>query len=263
MTGEGNFIWYELMTSDPDAAARFYSAVIGWNCNPVPQTSAAGAAYHIFSIPGFEMGIAGMMALTPDMVSGGGRPGWIGYVFVSDVDAKAAEFAENGGSVHMPPTDIPQIGRFAVVADPHGAVIYIFKPQMPEGPMPDMPEPGTPGTVGWNELYASDGVEAFTFYSKMFGWQKSKAMDMGSMGVYQLFSVGGPDVGAVMTKTAEMPAPFWNYYLAVEALDKAVETATSMGATLINGPMEVPGGNWVISAIDPQGAMFSLLAPKR
>ncbi len=263
MNDGGDFIWYELVTTDTDAASDFYNAVVGWDCRDAGGATAGGAPYFIFNIPGFEMGAAGLMKLTPDMLAGGARPGWIGYVFVADVDAKANEFAENGGAIHRGPTDIPNIGRFAVVADPQGAVIYLFKPKMPEGPMPKMPIPGAPGTVGWNELYAGNGEEAFDFYSKMFGWKKSQGMDMGAMGVYQLFSNGGPDLGGIMTKTPEMPVPFWNYYFVVEAMDSALETAKAKGATVINGPMEVPGGAWVASAIDPQGAMFSLTAQKR
>ena len=263
MAHEGQFIWYELMTGDTAAAAEFYSAVVGWQCAAAPNSTAGGDQYFVFSIPGFEMGTGGMMALKPEMADGGARPGWIGYVGVDDVDAKAKEFADNGGDIHMPPTDIPGIGRFAVVADPHGAVIYIFKPNMPDGPLPPMPEPGTPGTVGWNELYAGNGEEAFAFYSKMFGWEKSMSVDMDAMGIYQIFSAGGRDIGGMMTKMKEMPMPFWNYYFTVEAIDKAVEIAEANGGKLVNGPHPVPGGAWIVQMTDPQGAMFSLTSSKR
>lgn len=263
MTGESNFIWYELMTNDTAAAADFYSAVVGWKTALIPHSTADGSDYTIFSIEEGAMGVGGMMALRSDMVASGARSAWMGYVYVDDVDAKAGEFQANGGKVHMPAIDIPRIGRFAVVADPHGALLYIFKPLPPEGEMPDMPQPGSPGTVGWNELYAGDGKEAFEFYSKMFGWTKSEGMDMGPMGTYQLFGCGGRDIGGIMTKMGHMPMPFWNFYFTVEALDPAIEAATARGATVVNGPMEVPGGAWVVSAVDPQGAFFSLTAAKR
>ncbi|MCO6185672.1 VOC family protein [Rhizobium sp. L1K21] len=263
MEGEGNFIWYELMTADPEAAGAFYEAVVGWTLRRSDNTTAGGEPYYLFNIPGFEMPAAGMMKLTPEMMSGGARPAWMGYVFVADVDAKAQAFADAGGSVHMPPTDVPQIGRFAVVADPHGAIIYIFQPNMPDGPMPDMPQPGSPGTVGWNELYAGDEKEATAFYTKLFGWKTSQGMDMGPMGTYQLFANEERDIGGIMTKMPEMPAPFWNFYFVVDALDAAIDEAKERGATVINGPMEVPGGAWAVSAMDPQGAVFSLTAAKR
>jgi uncharacterized protein len=260
---EGQFIWYELMTTDTGAAARFYSDVIGWQAKQAENTTADGRPYTLFSIPGYEMGSAGMMALTPEMTAGGARPAWMGYVAVDDVDAKAEAFAREGGAVHMPPTDIPGIGRFAVVADPHGAVIYIFKPIMPEGPLPEMPKARQQGTVGWNELYAGDGQEAFEFHSKMFGWTKDQAMDMGPMGVYLLFAHDGQAIGGMMTKRPETPSPRWNYVFSVDALDAAAEKVTANGGTIVAGPMEVPGGDWVAQCLDPQGAAFGLVAPKR
>jgi uncharacterized protein len=260
---EGAFVWHELVTSDTAAAAEFYSAVVGWNSEKAPNSTADGAAYHVFNIPGFEMGTAGMMELKPEMIAGGARPGWIGYIGANDVDAKAAEIAANGGALHMAPTDIPGIGRFAVAADPHGAMFYVFKPNMPDGPLPDMPTYGTPGTIGWNELLAGDGEEAVAFYTKLFGWKPTTAMDMGAMGVYQLFSHDGTDIGAIMTKTPDIPAPFWNYYFMVPALDPATAILTEKGGKVLMGPHEVPGPMYVVQALDPQGAMFSLVAPKR
>lgn len=265
MAYEGQFIWHELTTSDTGAVAAFYHAVIGWQAERAPQTTNSGGAYTIFNIPGYEMGSAGMMAISADMAASGARPGWIGYIGVDDVDRMATAFAEKGGAIHVPPTDIPEIGRFSMVADPQGAAICLFAPRMPEGGVPEMPAPGTPGTVGWHELFAGSGPEAFDFYSGMFGWAQSTAMDMGEMGVYQLFAyeAGGPDMGAVMTKMDHMPQPFWNFYFNVAALDPAIEAIGAGGGKVINGPMEVPGGSWIVQALDPQGAMFSLVAPKR
>jgi len=259
---EGSFVWYELMTENTEEASRFYTDVIGWQAKPMGQTP-TGGDYTTFSIPGYEMPTAGMLGLTQDMRDGGARPAWFGYVAVDDVDAKAALFAENGGTVHIPGTDIPDIGRFAMVADPHGAVIYLFKPNMPEGPLPDMPKEAEQGTVGWTELYAGDGPEAFEFYAKMFGWSKGEAMDMGEMGVYQLFAHNGKDIGGMMTKTSDMPMPAWGYYFCVDSLDAAADRVTTGGGAILNGPMEVPGGAWIVQCMDPEGAAFSLVAPKR
>jgi uncharacterized protein len=263
MAGEGNFIWHELMTTDTAAAAQFYSAVVGWTADKADNTTAGGMDYTLFKIPGFDMGSAGMMALTPEMRAGGARPAWMGYVYVDDVDAKSADVTARGGAVHMQPTDIPGIGRFSVVADPHGATFYLFKPIPPEGGLPEMPTPGSPGTFGWNELYAGDLGEAFDFYAGLFGWAKSMAVPMGEMGDYQLFAVEGRDIGGMMKKMDQMPAPFWNYYITVEAIDAAIERVKAQGGTIINGPHPVPGGAWVVQGMDPQGAAFALTAAKR
>lgn len=257
---QGSFVWYELMTTDMAAAAKFYGDVVGWQCK---DSGMQGMSYSLFNIPGYDMGTAGLMELTPEMRAGQIPPNWTGYVAVDDVDAKAGEFAAEGGTVHMAPHDIPGIGRFAVVADPHGAVICLFKPNMPDGPLPPEPAANAPGTFGWRELMAGNGEEAFAFYAKMFGWQKDTAVDMGPMGVYQLFGQGGPAIGGMMTKPADVPMPFWGYYINVEAIDAAAERVKAAGGQVINGPMEVPGPAWIIQCLDPQGAYFALVAMTR
>ncbi|MCD2173145.1 VOC family protein [Rhizobium sp. C4] len=251
------------MTTDTAAAARFYSAVVGWAVEKAGNTTAGGMDYTLFKIPGFDMGTAGMMALTPPMQAGGARPAWIGYVFVDSVEAKTAQVSALGGAVHMEPTDIPGIGRFSVVADPHGATFYLFKPIMPEGPMPEMPKQGSPGTFGWNELNAGNLDEAFAFYSGLFGWTKSMAVPMGAMGVYQLFANEGRDIGGMMKKHDQVPLPFWGFYITVDAIDAAVERVKENGGTITNGPHPVPGDAWIVEGIDPQGAVFALTAGKR
>src|SRR5262249_1963372 len=122
---QGKFVWYELMTTDTAAAAKFYQSVVGWTPAPMDM---GGMTYTIFNVPGADRGIAGMMPLPDELKSMGVPPNWTGYVYVDDVDATASKFTELGGSVRRPPSDIPTIGRFAVVADPQGAVICIFKP---------------------------------------------------------------------------------------------------------------------------------------
>ena len=190
-----------------------------------------------------------------------GRPGWIGYIGVDDVDACAARIKEAGGGVHHAPEDIPGIGRFAVVADPQGAAFVLFKGASDQSPQ--APAPGTPGHVGWHELHARDGVSAFPFYAEFFGWTKAETMDMGPMGIYQLFAAGAEPIGGVLTKVEEMPVPCWLYYFNVEAIDAAMERVTAHAGKVINGPHQVPGGSWIAHCFDPQGAMFALVAPKR
>lgn len=257
---QGTFIWYELMPTDTASAADFYTKVVGWTAR---DSGMPGAGYTIFCVPGFDMGVAGMMQLTEEMKARGIPPHWAGYVAVDDVDAMAKRFTDNGGMVHHGPEDIPSVGRFAVVADPHGAVVNLLKPIMPDGPMPPEPEPGTPGTFGWTELMAGNGEEAFAFYEKMFGWTKDMAVDMGPMGTYQCFAVNGQMIGGMMTKPAEMPQAFWGYYITVDAIDAAVERVKSAGGQVLQDVMEVPGPSWVVQCTDPQGAYFALVAAKR
>jgi hypothetical protein len=250
------FVWYELMTTDAPAARAFYTAVVGWKA---ADAGMPGMDYTLLSVA--ETSIAGLMPLPADALAAGGRPGWVGYIASADVDAQAASIARLGGSICHPATDIPGVGRFAAMTDPQGAAFCLFKGSSDDAP-PPLPA-GSVGTVGWHELQAGDLDSAWAFYSAQFGWAKDTAIDMGPVGTYQLFTAGGPAIGGMMTKQPESPAPFWLYYVNVEAIDAAVARVLAGGGQIVNGPMQVPGGSWIVNAIDPQGAMFALVAARR
>ena len=257
---QGTFIWYELMPTDAPSAVEFYTKVVGWTAK---DSGMPGYDYTILGIPGYDMGVAGVMQLTDEMKAKGVPPNWAGYVAVDDVDAMAQKFADNGGTVRHAPEDIPGVGRFAVVADPQGAVISLLKVIMPEGPMPPEPPFGTPGAFGWTELMAGNAEEAFAFYQKMFGWEKDMAVDMGEMGTYQCFAKNGKALGGMMTKPPMVSAPFWGYYITVDAIDAAAERVRQGGGKILFGPEPVPGGSFILQCQDPQGTYFALSASKR
>lgn len=249
------FFWYELMTPDVPAAAEFYADVVGWKT----EAFQGGEGYTIVKAGTTDVG--GLMGMPPEAAAMGAPPAWMGYVFTPDVDAATDSVAKAGGSIHRPATDIPGVGRFSVVTDPQGAAFMLMAPKG-EAPA-EKPDPAAPGQVGWRELYAGDWQKAFDFYSAQFGWTKADAIDMGPMGTYQLFNAGPDQMGGMMTKPAEMPMPFWLFYFNVPSLDAAVARATARGAKMLMEPMEVPGGGFVVQAVDPQGAMFALSAPRR
>lgn len=257
MANTSSFFWYELMTSDVDAAKAFYTAVVGWHAEPF--VAAPGAPpYQVLSVDG--RGAGGIMAMPDSARQMGMPPSWLGYIHAADVDAATASLEQAGGKVHRQPTDIPGVGRFAVVADPQGAMFMLLQPSGPDQP----PVPaGTPGHVGWHELYTTDWEKAFDFYSSQFGWTKGVPFDMGAMGMYQLFAAGGPDIGGMMNKPDQIPVPVWQFYFNVDAIDAAAKRVTDNGGKTIMGPMQVPGGLWVVQCQDPQGAHFALLAPVR
>jgi uncharacterized protein len=250
----GKFIWYDVMTNDTKAASDFYKDVVGWSAVEFPM--ADGSNYTVFSQGPIMVG--GLMKIPPEARDMGAKPCWSGYIGVDDVDADAKRIADAGGKIMRPPTDIPNIGRFAVAADPGSAMFFIFKPGSSETPA-EHPMIA-PGFVGWHELYADNLDREWDFYSKLFGWQKERSMDMGEMGVYQTFAINGVEAGGMMRRPPQVPVPFWNYYLGVDNLTAATERAKKRGATVVNGPMEVPGGPWIIQALDPQGAFFSLIS---
>jgi predicted enzyme related to lactoylglutathione lyase len=254
----GKFIWCELMTPDTSAAIEFYGKVVGWTTKGM--TVEGQPPYTIFEADG--VGVGGVMEFPAELEGKGIPPNWTGYVAVDDVDKSAKDFVAAGGSVRRPPEDIPTVGRFAVVADPHDAVICIMTPAPMDNAPPEAPM-GAPGHVGWHELYAGNGEEAFAFYSKLFGWTKDRDFDMGDMGAYHIFAEHGTPAGGIMTKPATVPMPAWCYYFNVPAIDSAIERVNAGGGKVVHGPMEVPGGSWIVQAMDPQGAFFCLVAPGR
>ena len=158
-----SFIWYELLTTEPDAAARFYGAVMGWVASDSGQS---GMDYRILTMNG--AGVGGLMAIPAAAAKSGMRPGWLGYVSVADVDKSIASVVGGGGALHMPAMDLPNVGRIAMVADPQGAALYIMTPSG-TGEATSF-APRKPGHGGWHELHTQDWKAALTFYGAQFGW---------------------------------------------------------------------------------------------
>ncbi|WP_342642838.1 VOC family protein [Rhodoligotrophos ferricapiens] len=252
---QGKFVWYELMTTDTKAAAQFYRKLIGWNMDAFEH---GNFTYEIFKAG--EVPIGGLMTLPAEACEAGAQPGWLGYIAADDVDATAARIRATGGTVHRQPADIPDVGRFAVVADPQGAVFALFRGK-------DCGEDygqvalGTPGHGGWHELMARDWASVFPFYAEIFGWTKADALDMGEMGTYQLFAWNGQPIRGMMNKPKDIPQPFWGYYFNVPEIRTAQEIVTRNGGAVLNGPAQVPGGSWIMQCKDPQGVFFSVAAP--
>jgi predicted enzyme related to lactoylglutathione lyase len=195
------------------------------------------------------------MDLPEDARKMGATPRWIGYVGVDDVDAAADRIKRLGGAVLFPPTDIPDIGRLAVVADPQSATLGLFKWLKPGQQQPA--ELAKPGRVGWHELLAANWEKALAFYSELFGWQKG-IVEIDAMGTYQLFSAGGRMIGGMFTKPPMVQVPFWLYYFDVDDIDAAAKRVMAGGGHILEGLVEGPGARWIARCTDPQGAVFAL-----
>jgi len=247
----GRFAWYELITTDVEAAKAFYTSVMGWGAWDV---SPPGMAYVLFTAG--KASVSGLMHLPDDARQRGAQPNWLGYVAVDDVDAAADRVARLGGVVHVPPTEVPNISRFSVFADPQTARLAAFKWLNP-GPQPPA-DPEEAGRVGWHELLAADWEQALAFYGALFGWQTADTELGGEVGTYQMFCAAGELVGAMLTKPQSIPTPFWLYYFNTDDIDAAAQRVKAGGGDILAGPVEVPGGSWIVRCRDPQGALFAL-----
>jgi predicted enzyme related to lactoylglutathione lyase len=241
----GRFIWHELLTTDTAAAAAFYPKVVPWR-----TASSSMPGYTIWMAGQTQIG--GLMALPSDGSST--PPHWLVYIGTPNVDATLSQAQGLGARVVKAPADIPNVGRFAVLADPQGATFALFTPG--SGPPPG-PQPAQ-GGFSWHELATTDVSAALRFYGTLFGWTKGQAHDMGPMGVYQIFEYGGTQVGGITPVQGPSTAPSWLSYVHVADSNRAVSATKGAGGRLLHGPMEVPGGSWIALLMDPQGGSFAV-----
>lgn len=248
------FIWYDLLSTDLAGAKAFYSDIIGWKTEKW-----SGGDYELLKAG--DQGVGGVMALPAEMKRAGVPQHWMGYIHVDDVDATAQKAQKLGGKVMAPPADIPTIGRYAVLADPQGAVFALFKPLPRDGGKLAPRE--LLGNFSWAELNTTDWKSAWKFYSDLFGWKPTTSMDMGpEFGEYFMFgtdpkqSMGGMSNAATMMKA---PA-HWLHYINVKSVDESVKRITEKGGKVLNGPMDVPGGDRIAQCMDPQGGVFAIFS---
>jgi hypothetical protein len=249
----GRFIWHELVTTDPDAASDFYSKVVPW------KTQDSGLPSYTLWMAG-KTQVGGLTGL-PDGAAADTPPHWIVYIATTDVDATVAEAERLGGKVIKGATDIPNMGRFAVLADPQGATFAVYTPP---GPPPEgSTDASGPGAFNWHELTTTDYAAAVDFYVELFGWEKGPAHDMGAMGIYQIINQNGAQVGGIYNLSTPSTPPHWLSYVGVADCEKATAAAKAAGARILNGPMEVPGGSWITMMMDPQGGAFAVVEPPK
>ena len=246
----GRFAWYELMTTDPAGAEAFYAHVAGWGTMPWD----GGPEPYTMWLNG-EAPIGGVLQLPQEAIDQGAPSHWLAHITTPDVEATIARAEELGGKIwHR--MQVPTVGSFAILMDPQGAVFSAFQP---EGDAPGHDGPPAHGEFSWNELMAGDWREAWAFYADLFGWSEDGQMDMGpEMGIYHMYKGEGRPLGGMMDKPADIPAPAWLFYIHVPSVGAAMERVVAGGGAVVNGPMEVPGGDTVAQCVDPQGAAFAL-----
>lgn len=245
----GRFAWYELLTMDVAAAGEFYRKTVGWG---VKDESTPELPYTVLRSGSVPLG--GLMEIPEEGRRLGATPRWMGYIAVDDLNGTAAQVGRLGGAILVPPT-VTNIGRIAVVADPHKATFGLIEEPAYGGGKPGRLD--APGRVGWHELLAVDRTVVFDFYSELFGWQKADAQT-DPADWYQLFSAGGQTVGGMLTKLPSVEQPSWLHYFNVEDIGAATKQVNAGGGRVLQGPIELPDGCWIARCVDPQGALFAL-----
>ena len=256
---QGAFIWYELMTTDAAGSKAFYDNVMGWNV--APSGDEAMDYREIVAADGEAVG--GMLPLSPEMRAQGAQPGWFGYVAVDDVDAEIAAIKAAGGMLFMDQT-MEGVGRMAMVADAHGVAFYVMDPR-PPAELAGQPStafaPDREGHVTWNEMMTPDPEAATRFYADRFGWTVGGEMPMGELGTYAFLNHGDAQIGALMPLPPGA-SPRWTFYWRTADIDAAKARIEAAGGTITNGPIQVPGDEWVIEATDPLGVPFGMAGPR-
>jgi predicted enzyme related to lactoylglutathione lyase len=249
MSKSGTFVWHDLMTRDLPASYRFYSQLFGWTSKDDPQK-----AQHYLHVRVGDRDVGGMIPIEKGQPI---PPHWIGYVQVQNVDEAMAAATSAGGKVRAPAREI-EVGKFAVVADPHGAVVAPFFYKTQKDQPAASAQPGA-STFCWDELSSPDPDASLKFYARFFGWSHEK-MDMGTM-TYYLFKADGQNVGGMMKMQPGTPMPNWLAYVAVENADRVVEQAKKLGANVVVPPTDIPNVGRFAIFIDPQQAALGILQP--
>lgn len=247
-TPNGRVVWHDLMSTDPAGAAAFYRTLFGWETRPLPLEGFD--PYQMIHVG--DAGIGGIVPLDPQQ----GVPShWIGYVTVEDVDAATKRAQESGAETRVPPSDIPNIGRFAVIQDPSGAVIAPFHSASGADTEPEALQAGM---FCWDELLTRDPEGCAAFYSHVFEWNR-ETMAMPE-GAYHLFKRSDrKDAAGMMQMPPGAQAPsHWLPYVLVEDVDAKTEQARGLGSQVWVEPRDIPNIGRFSVLSDPTGASFAL-----
>lgn len=244
----GSIVWHELMTTDVRSAAAFFAKVAGWTAHPWSVDN----TYTMFVRQNRQ--VAGLMGLPDEARAMGTPPCWMTYIGTPDVEATARQAVALGGVIHKAPQDIPTVGRFSIIGDPQGAHFVAFTPA---GPAQGM---STDADFPWHELATSDIDAAFDFYERLFGWERAEAYH-GPMGRYQTIGHLGRTFGGISQRPMGVPGgPGWLPYITIKDAQATARVITAIGGRVSHGPMQVPGGGWIVQGADPQAAIFAVYA---
>jgi predicted enzyme related to lactoylglutathione lyase len=251
----GSFCWIELATTDQNAAKGFYSSLFGWS----PQDSPIGPSefYTIFKLEGRDA--AAGYTLRQDQRAQGVPPNWMIYITVDSADQAATKTKQLGGTVVMPPFDVMDLGRMAVIQDPTGAHFCVWQARKNTG----IGIAHVAGTLCWADLSTPDTKRASDFYSALFGWQIMA--DEKDKSGYLHIKNSEHFIGGIPPAAHRPPgvSPHWLAYLWVDDVDASAAKGKQMGANLCVAPMTIENVGRMAVIADPQGAVFAIFnSPK-
>lgn len=245
---DGIVCWVDLNTTDAEGAKAFYTGLFGWEAEERPISM--GGFYTMLQLDGKN--VAGLSAMSPDMLAQGIPPNWSSYVKSNDVDAAAARVTEAGGTVLFPPMDVMEEGRMTLALDVTGAPFGIWQPRNHIGAQ----LVNMPNTLVWNELQTRAPEQAAAFYHHVFGW----TADRDDSGYYVFAKDGRRHAGMMQIGDDWGPVPpNWAVYFMVEDLAASVATVEALGGRIQVPP--TPAGAMGKFAVvqDPQGAYFTIM----
>ncbi|HEV2700503.1 MAG TPA: VOC family protein [Steroidobacteraceae bacterium] len=254
--GLGQFLWHELLTPDPGAGATFYSKAFGWNAQPWE----GDANYTMLSHATGPVG--GARVVGKDPLADKAGPNWLTYVGVADLAAAISTAESKGGRVIHPVTGVAADGgRYAVITDPQGAAIGLYEAG---AGMTDANAAQMAGPAAWHELTAEDPVAALQFYKALFGWEVLNTHPMGGeVGDYLVFGTGSTQLGGAFKRSRDHSGrPRWLVYIHVPSVTAGVASVLAAGGKVLNGPHQVPGGDWIAQVADAQGVQLAIHGPK-
>ena len=239
-----------MATTDQAAAKTFYTSLFDWKVNEFPM--GPGETYMIFQLDGRDA--AAGYSMRPEQRAQGVPPNWLLYIAVANADDAAKRAGELGGKALMPPFDVMDLGRMAVLQEPTGAVFAVWEAKRHSG----LGIAGVPGTLCWADLSTADPTRAQQFYSGLFGWKIGPG-EKDTSG-YLHIQNGETYIGGIPPAQHRNPntPPHWLLYFYTTDVDAATDKAKQLGGNVYLAPMSMEKvGRWSVLA-DPQGAVFAL-----
>jgi len=249
----GSFCWLELGTTDRNAATKFYSNLFGWTAEDMPM--GPDMTYTMFRIGGKDVG--GSYQLMKEQLAAHVPPHWMLYIKVESADAAAAKAVQLGAQQMVPPSDIPNVGRFAVLQDPTGAQISIFQ----TGPHAGITTFGDVGALCWADLNSNDPERAAQFYARWLGW----TYEAGEDNYRHILNGAGQEnmIGGIPPRMHAPPGTpsHWMSYFHVADCKASAAKAAQLGASTMMPAGLMPEVGTIAVLADPQGAAFALYEP--